>query len=183
MSRIGVMKIEIPEGVTVSFADSTVSVKGPKGELQLKVNPLLGVEITDGKVKVNRQNDEKFTKSIHGTIRALIKNMIEGVVKGYEVVLNLEGIGYRANLEGDKISMTLGYTHPINLDVPKELQVTIDDSTVIHISGIDKQLVGQFAAKIRAYRKPEPYKGKGVHYQGEQILRKTPRAVTAGAAA
>lgn len=173
MSRIGNKLITIPEKVTVEVADGNeVTVKGPKGSLTRTFSTLMDIAVEDGVVTVKRPNDDKHTKQLHGTTRALINNMVIGVSQGYSKELELVGIGFRANIKGKKLTMQVGYSHPCELDIPEGIDVTVDKNTNIKVSGIDKQAVGEFAADIRAVRKPEPYKGKGIRYVGEHIRRK-----------
>ncbi len=179
MSRIGKNPIQIPNGVTVEKRDNNlVHVKGPKGELQFTVHPAIKVEIADGKVVVTRANDLKMSKSLHGLSRTLIANMIEGVTKGFSKQLEIQGVGYRAALQGSKLVMSLGYSHPIEFQPPKGISITIDPEkkNILTIAGTDKQLIGEVAAKIRGWRKPEPYKGKGIRYVGEHVPRKAGKA-------
>ena len=173
MSRIGNKAITIPEGVELTIADGNeVTVKGPKGTLTRKFTPMMSIEVEDGTVKVVRPNEEKRTKQLHGTTRALLATMIEGTHTGYTKTLQIVGIGYRAALNGKKLTMNLGYSHPVEFDVPEDVEVTVPDATTINITGIDKQRVGQFAANVRAAKKPEPYGGKGVRYKDEHVRRK-----------
>ena len=173
MSRIGNKAITIPAGVELTIADGNeVTVKGPKGTLTRKFSPLMSIEVEDGTVKVVRPNEEKRTKQLHGTTRALLATMIEGTHAGYTKTLQIVGIGYRAALAGKKLTMNLGYSHPVEFDIPEDVEVTVPDATTINITGIDKQRVGQFAANVRAARKPEPYGGKGVRYKDEHVRRK-----------
>ena len=173
MSRIGNKAITIPEGVEISVAEGNeVTVKGPKGTLTKKFSPLMQIEMENGILTVKRPNEEKHTKQLHGTTRALINSMIIGVHTGFEKVLKIEGIGYRATMAGNKLTLNVGYSHPVEFEVPEDLKAELADATTIKISGIDKQKVGQFAANVRATRKPEPYKGKGIRYKDEIIRRK-----------
>lgn len=173
MSRIGLKPIDIPSGVEVKIGDNNlVEVKGPKGSLKEQLNPNMEIKIEDNKVLVNRPNDTKKYKSLHGLTRTLISNMIEGVTKGYSKKLEIVGTGYRAQKQGNKVVLNLGYSHPIELEEPKGIQVEVPAANQIVVNGIDKQLVGNFAAKIRDLRKPEPYKGKGIKYADEVIRRK-----------
>ena len=173
MSRIGNKAITIPAGVEVTIgAGNEVTVKGPKGTLTRQFNPNLSISIEAGVLTVARPNEEKHTKQLHGTTRALIFNMIEGVSKGYEKVLTIVGIGYRAAVGGNKLTLNVGYSHPVEIYFDKDLEVTCPSVTEIVVKGIDKQRVGELAANIRAVRKPEPYKGKGISYKGEKIRRK-----------
>ena len=172
MSRIGNRKIQIPEGVTVTVESNTVTVKGPKGELSYTFNKDITVTVKDNSVEVTRPNDLKLVKSLHGTTNALISNMIVGVSEGYKKELEIVGVGYRFNVQGNKINVNAGFSHPVVVEAPAELTVEQVNATEISISGIDKQKVSEFAANIRKLRKPEPYKGKGIRYKGEHIRRK-----------
>lgn len=172
MSRIGNKPILLPADVTVTVKNHTVDVKGPKGELTFDFNADINVEVVGNEVLVKRPNDTKWMKTIHGTTRALVHNMVEGVSKGFTKTLEINGVGYRAQLQGNKVVLSIGYSHQVELEIPQGLKVETPKATVINISGIDKQLVGQFAAEIREVRKPEPYKGKGIKYTDEHIRRK-----------
>lgn len=173
MSRIGNKLITIPAGVSVEVADGNeVTVKGPKGTLTRTFSTMMDIQVADGVVTVKRPNDAKHTKQLHGTTRALINNMVVGVSEGYAKELELVGIGFRAAVKGNKLTMQVGYSHASELDIPEGLTVTCGSATDVKVEGIDKQLVGEFAADIRAVRKPEPYKGKGIRYKGEHIRRK-----------
>ncbi len=173
MSRIGNKLITIPAGVTVEVADGNeVTVKGPKGTLTRTFSTMMDIQVADGVVTVKRPNDAKHTKQLHGTTRALINNMVVGVSEGYAKELELVGIGFRAAVKGNKLTMQVGYSHASELDIPEGLTVTCGSAADVKVEGIDKQLVGEFAADIRAVRKPEPYKGKGIRYKGEHIRRK-----------
>lgn len=181
MSRIGKNPITIPSGVTVEKREQNVlHVKGPKGELSLAVHPKIIVEIADGVLTCKRSSDSKTDKSLHGLSRTLIMNMVEGVTKGFEKKLEIQGVGYRAAVQGTKVNLTLGYSHPIEYQLPKGITLTIDPDkkNIMIIAGTDKQMVGEVAAQIRSYRKPEPYKGKGIRYLGEHITRKAGKAAT-----
>ena len=177
MSRIGLMPIAIPEGVEVSVEEGLVKVKGPKGELSEVVHPDMGIRIEDGKLFVTRPSDSREHRSLHGLTRALIANMVTGVTKGYEKVLEVRGVGYRAQVENGKLVLQVGYSHPVEV-TPRpgvSFEAGQDVNTrqpVIYVRGINKQVVGQQAAEIRKIRKPEPYKGKGIRYQGEQVRMK-----------
>ena len=173
MSRIGNKLITIPAGVTVEVADGNeVTVKGPKGTLTRTFSTMMDIQVADGVVTVKRPNDAKHTKQLHGTTRALLNNMVVGVSEGYAKELELVGIGFRAAVKGNKLTMQVGYSHASELDIPEGITVTCGSATDVKVEGIDKQLVGEFAADIRAVRKPEPYKGKGIRYKGENIRRK-----------
>ena len=172
MSRIGYKAIELPQGVEVSQSGNVVTVKGPKGTLSREISPLIKMNVTDSEVTFERENDDKKAKMVHGTTRANVNNMIEGVVNGFKKTLKLVGVGYRAQMQGKKLIVSAGYSHNVEMDVPEGLKVELPKNTQIIISGIDKQVVGQFAAEIRDIRKPEPYKGKGIKYDYEVIRRK-----------
>ncbi|HMR00906.1 MAG: 50S ribosomal protein L6 [Candidatus Gracilibacteria bacterium] len=179
MSRIGKLPIEIPSGVTVEIKDGNhVFVKGPKGELNVKIHEKINLEVKEGQVLVTRKDEEKFSMSLHGLSRTLINNLVEGVTKGFEKRLEINGVGYRANIQGRKAVLSLGFSHPVEYEAPEGIELAIDKDkkNVIIVSGIDKQVVGQVAAKIRSYRKPEPYKGKGIRYEGEMVRRKAGKA-------
>ncbi len=173
MSRIGLKPIPVPSGVEIKVGDgNVVTVKGPKGELKQELTPELTLEQKDGEVLVHRPTESKKHKSLHGLTRTLLYNMVEGVTKGYEKVLLIEGTGYRAAKNGKKLTLSLGYSHPIEMEDPSGIEVEVPQQTKIIIRGIDKQQVGNYAAVLRAFRKPEPYKGKGVRYENEVIRRK-----------
>lgn len=172
MSRIGRKELEVPKGVEVKVAAGVVRVKGPKGELSKSIHPRISVQVDNGRVRVGRASEDKADKALHGMVRNEIKNMVEGVSSGYERVLEISGVGFRAQVQGKKILLSLGYTHQIDFPLPAGIDAAIDKQTVVTLKGIDKQLVGQTAAKIRSFREPEPYKGKGVKYAGERIIRK-----------
>ena len=173
MSRIGLKPITLPAGVEVKVDDKNlVSVKGPKGELQEKVSSLLTVENKDGVVTVSRSIDAAEHRAQHGLARTLISNMVKGVTEGYEKKLLLVGVGYKAEKKGNKLVMNLGFSHPIELEDPEGITTEAPDATTVIVKGIDKAQVGNYAANIRAYRRPEPYKGKGIKYDGEVIRRK-----------
>lgn len=173
MSRIGNKTITIPSDVEVKVAaGNEVTVKGPKGTLVRSFNQLFELKIEDGVLTVVRPNDEKKTKQLHGTTRSLINNMVEGVSKGFKKELEISGIGYRAAMQGNKLVLNVGFSHPVEFSVPSDLSVSVDKTVNISIEGIDKQRVGEFAANVRATRKPEPYKGKGIRYKGEYVRRK-----------
>jgi large subunit ribosomal protein L6 len=176
MSRIGKLPIAVPAGVQVTLEGHTVAVKGPKGQLSLAVHPAITVQVQDGKVVCTRGTDEKFHRALHGLTRSLVNNMVAGVLKGFERRLELVGVGYRASMLGNNLNLALGYSHPILFPVPTGIKIDVKDQTQITVSGIDKQLVGAVAAKIRGFRPPEPYKGKGVKYAEERIRRKAGKA-------
>lgn len=173
MSRIGNKAITIPAGVTVEIkAGNEVTVNGPKGTLTRTFNPILGIEVNEGILTVSRPNEEKHTKQLHGTTRALLANMVEGVSTGFTKELELVGIGFRVTLKGKTLTLKVGYSHLVEFEVEEGLTVECPNETSIKISGIDKQRVGEFAANVRAVRRPEPYKGKGIRYKGENVRRK-----------
>ena len=170
MSRIGIKPITLPAGVEVKVGDANIiTVKGPKGELQEKVSDLLKVEVNDGVVTVSRDGDKR---SQHGLARTLINNMVVGVTEGYSKKLQLVGVGYKAEKKGNKLVMNLGYSHPVELPDPDGITTEVPDATTVVVNGIDKAMVGNYAADIRAWRRPEPYKAKGIRYEGEIIRRK-----------
>ncbi len=173
MSRIGKKPIEIPSGVTVTINGNTVTVKGPKGELTQSFNPDMDIKLEDNVLTVARPSDSKEHRSLHGTTRSLLFNMVEGVSKGFEKTLELVGVGYRAQKQGNKLVLNVGYSHPVEI-VPEEknLEIEVPANTKIVVKGINKEHVGALAANIRAVRPPEPYKGKGIRYEGEYIRRK-----------
>ena len=172
MSRIGKLPIEVPEGVTVDVKPGEVSVKGPRGELKQVISPAMKVEVTDGTVTVSRPTDRGEHRALHGLTRSLIANMVEGVTNGYERRLEIQGVGYRAALKGRNLELALGYSHPVPMDAPEGIEYEVPQPTEVVVRGIDKQLVGEMAARIRRHRPPEPYKGKGIRYAGEQVTRK-----------
>lgn len=172
MSRIGRLPIEVPAGVTVSVDGREVAVKGPKGELTLTVSNPIEVAIEDGQVLVSRPDDERASRSLHGLTRTLISNNIIGVTQGYTKGLEVVGTGYRVAQKGDSVEFALGFSHPVLIDPPAGITLTVEGTNKLTVSGIDKQAVGEAAANIRKIRKPEPYKGKGVRYAGEVVRRK-----------
>jgi len=172
MSRIGRKPIEIPEGVEVDVQPGSVKVKGPKGELDQAVNREMKVVLDDGTVKVERPTDRGEHRALHGLTRSLIANMVEGVTDGFERRLESQGVGYRAQLKGKNLEMALGFSHPVSIEAPAGIDFEVPQPTEIVVRGIDKQLVGETAARIRKSRPPEPYKGKGVRYAGEYVARK-----------
>lgn len=175
MSRIGNAPIVIPAGVEVKLDGNTVTVKGPKGELTRTVHQNMKVEIEGAEIKVTRPNDQKENRSLHGLTRTLIANMVEGVTNGYSKQLEVNGVGYRSSVEGNKLVLNIGYSHPVEMPFPDGVKAEVNDK-IITISGIDKQKVGQFAAEVREKRPPEPYKGKGIKYVDEHIRRKEGKA-------
>lgn len=180
MSRIGFAPIPVPSGVQVAISDSMVNVKGPKGELSQRVVGELEVVQQDSVLEVRRNSEEKFHRSLHGLTRTLINNMIVGVTTGFRKDLEIAGVGYRAALEGKTLVLSVGYSHPVRMQPPDGITYVVESPTRLSVQGIDKQAVGEQAAKIRAVRKPEPYKGKGIKYANEVIRRKAGKAGKAG---
>ena len=177
MSRIGNSPISVPAGVDVKVAENNlVTVKGPKGELTKKFSEELGIKVEDGVIKVTRPSEDKKHKSLHGLTRTLISNMVEGVTNGYSKTLEIDGVGYRAKKQGKEVVLTLGFSHSVVVAETDSIKLDVPQPNQIVISGIDKQAVGQFAAEVREKRPPEPYKGKGIHYLGEHIIRKEGKA-------
>ena len=172
MSRIGKQPIQLPDGVEVDVKPSEVTVKGPKGELSQQIVPDMKVKLDDGIVTVERPTDRGEHRALHGLTRSLIANMVVGVTDGYERRLEIQGVGYRAQLKGKALEMSLGYSHPVNIPAPDGIEFEVPQPTEVIVRGIDKQLVGEMAARIRKSRPPEPYKGKGVRYAGEHVTRK-----------
>ena len=172
MSRVGKMPIAIPSGVNIDVAENNkVTVKGPKGTLERVLPSILTVKVEDGQIKVERPNDEKETKALHGLTRSLINNMVVGVTDGYKKTLEINGVGYRAQKQGKKLTLSLGYSHPVEMEDPDGIETKVVDNK-IEVEGIDKEKVGQYAAVIRDKNRPEPYKGKGIKYSDEVIRRK-----------
>ncbi|MDA0986483.1 MAG: 50S ribosomal protein L6 [Bacteroidetes bacterium] len=181
MSRLGNRPVGILQGVKVQLQNNLIQVIGPKGQLVANISPKILVEISEKEVSIKRSNDNKFEKALHGTTRAIVSNMIKGVTEGYTKKLELVGVGYRAEMKGKVLVLQLGFSHPIVFKSPEEITITTPTQTNIIITGVDKQLVGLVAAKIRSFRQPEPYKGKGVKYDTEIIRRKAGKtAATAG---
>jgi len=172
MSRIGKLPIEIPKGVEVKVDNNTVTIKGPLGQLSQKIPADIQVKIENNLLKVERKNDLKQTKALHGLIRSLLNNHIVGVTSGWTKKLQLVGVGYRANLKGNTLVLSLGFSHDVNFDLPNDVKAKVDQQVKIELTGIDKQKVGQVAAVIRSLKPPEPYKGKGIRYEDEEIIRK-----------
>ncbi|RMF58985.1 MAG: 50S ribosomal protein L6 [Calditrichaeota bacterium] len=172
MSRVGRSPIVLPDGVEVKVGKGKVSVKGPKGELSTNVEPALKVEVNDGQIVVSRPNDSRRFRSLHGLYRSLVANMVQGVTQGFEKKLEIVGVGYRSEMKNGRLILQLGYSHPIVFVPPEGIEVVVENQTSIAVRGINKELVGQVAAKIRSFRPPEPYKGKGIKYIDEQIRRK-----------
>ena len=177
MSRIGKLPVTVPAGVEVKLEDGEVLVSGPKGKLRQSIlTGVVEVQLTDGRVVVARKGDAKSHRSAHGLTRTLIANMVEGVTKGFRKSLEISGVGYRVAKSGERLNLSLGYSHPVTFEAPKGVALTVEGQNKIHVDGIDKQAVGQVAADIRRLRKPEPYKGKGIRYEGERIRKKLGKA-------
>ena len=172
MSRIGRKPIVVPDGVTVEIRPGSVAVRGPKGELQERVSPEMSVKQEDGQVIVSRPTDRGDHRALHGLTRTLVANMVTGVTQGFEKRLEIQGVGYRAALRGRDLEMQLGFSHPVTVKAPDDITFEVPQPTQIVVSGISKQRVGEIAAQIRKWRPPEPYKGKGIRYQGEHVIRK-----------
>ena len=182
MSRIGRMPIALPAGVEVVQEGSLIRVRGPLGELQREIHPEVTVERTDGSLRVIRPSDEPRHRALHGLTRSLVANMVTGVTTGFTKALEISGVGYRAQLQGTKLVLALGYSHPVEVNPPDGISFQLETPTKVAVFGADKELVGQTAAYIRARRKPEPYKGKGIRYAGEVVLRKAGKAGKVGGA-
>ena len=176
MSRIGRLPITVPSGVDVTIAGREVTIKGPKGTLSRSLHPDMSVKQEDGSIVVTRPTEQKTHKQLHGLTRTLVNNMVVGVTDGYRKSLEITGVGYRAAKVGEKLQLNLGYSHPIEIAPPTGISFEVENPTHLAVLGIDKELVGQVAAQVRSTRKPEPYKGKGVRYQGERVLRKAGKA-------
>ena len=172
MSRIGKKPVAIPGGVTASIEEGVLNVKGPKGALTLGLSDFIDYKVVGEEIQVKPANDTKQARSYWGMQRTLVSNLVEGVTEGFSKTLEITGVGYRAKAQGSKLNLQLGFSHDVNIDVPQGIEVKTPDQTTVIISGIDKQAVGQLAAEIRRWRKPEPYKGKGIKYQGEYVFRK-----------
>ncbi|UOE94265.1 50S ribosomal protein L6 [Alkalihalobacillus sp. LMS39] len=172
MSRIGKKPVEIPSGVTVTLNDNTITVKGPKGELTRNLHPDMIVKVEENELTVERPSDQKEHRALHGTTRSIVSNMVEGVTKGYEKGLELIGVGYRATKSGQKLVLNVGYSHPVEIVPEAGIEIEVPSNTKVLVKGIDKERVGAIAANIRSVRLPEPYKGKGIRYEGEYVRRK-----------
>jgi large subunit ribosomal protein L6 len=181
MSRIGKLPVTLPGGVDVKIGDGEVHVKGPKGELRQHIlTNAVSIKLEDGQLRVERKSDERLHRAAHGLTRTLIANMVEGVSKGFRKSLEIQGVGYRAAKAGENLNLSLGYSHPVTYHAPKGITLSVEGTNKIHVDGIDKQQVGQVAAEIRSLRAPEPYKGKGVRYEGERVRKKLGKAGKAG---
>ena len=176
MSRIGKKPVPIPQGVKVQLAGAKLHVEGPKGKLDLNVHPRMKVVVADGRIAVERPTNIPQDRSLHGLTRSLIANMVKGVTEEFSKTLEIEGIGFKAQLQGKNLQLMLGFSHPIDFAIPEGIKIEVPKPTTVVVKGVDKVLVGQVAANIREFFKPEPYKGKGIHYLGEQIRRKAGKA-------
>ena len=172
MSRIGKKPVTVPKGVTVDLQGSTVAVKGPRGELRRSLHPEMKLALSDGVFTVERPSEDKRHKALHGLTRTLVQNMVEGVSKGFSKTLEIQGVGYKAEAKPYGVNLIVGYSHPVKYEAPKGIKISVENNTVVKIEGADKEVVGQVAAELRSVRPPEPYKGKGIRYQGEQVRRK-----------
>lgn len=183
MSRIGKKPVPLAKGVKATVTDHLVKIEGPKGKLELKVHPLISVKLEDGKeLIVTRPNDERQSKALHGLTRSLLNNMVIGVTDGYKKTLEIQGVGYKAEMKGKNLVLSVGYAHTVTVAIPSDVSVQMEGTNKIHVSGSDKQAVGEFAAQVRKIRKPEPYKGKGIRFEGEAVKIKPGKAF-AGAGA
>jgi large subunit ribosomal protein L6 len=172
MSRIGKKPVTVPKGVTLDLQGQVVAVKGPKGELRRSLHPEMQLALNDGTLTVARPSDDKKHKALHGLTRTLVQNMVDGVSKGFSKTLEIQGVGYKAEAKPYGVNLIVGFSHPVKYEAPKGIKISVENNTVVKIEGADKEKVGQVAAELRAVRPPEPYKGKGVRYQGEQVRRK-----------
>ena len=172
MSRIGKKPVTVPQGVTLDLKGSEVAVKGPKGELRRQLHPEMQLALANGIFTVTRPSEEQKHKALHGLTRTLVQNMIDGVSKGFTKTLEIQGVGYKAEAKPYGVNLVVGFSHPVKYEAPKGIKISVENNTVVKIEGADKEIVGQVAAELRAVRPPEPYKGKGVRYQGEQVRRK-----------
>ena len=172
MSRIGKKPVAVPKGVTLELQGNTVAVKGPKGELRRTLHSAMQLSLADGNFTVARPSDEPKHKALHGLSRTLVQNMIDGVTKGFSKTLEIQGVGYKAEAKPYGVNLIVGYSHPVKYEAPKGIKISVENNTVVKIEGADKEAVGQVAAELRSVRPPEPYKGKGIRYQGEQVRRK-----------
>jgi large subunit ribosomal protein L6 len=172
MSRIGKKPVVIPKGVTVQVQENTVAVKGTRGELRRSLHPDMKLALANDQFTVERPSEEKRHKALHGLTRTLVQNMVEGVSKGFSKTLEIQGVGYKAEAKPYGVNLIVGYSHPVKYEAPKGIKISVDNNVVVKIEGADKELVGQVAAELRSVRPPEPYKGKGIRYQGEQVRRK-----------
>lgn len=180
MSRVGKQPVQIPAGVQVAVETGVVTVKGPKGQTSTRFDPQMTVEVADGEVRVSRPTDLPRHRALHGLTRSLIANMVQGVTEGYERALEIHGVGYRAEQKGRDLSLNLGFSHPVRFPAPEGITLEAETPTLVKVRGVDKQLVGEVAARIRRIRPPEPYKGKGIRYVGEHVRRKAGKSTVAG---
>jgi large subunit ribosomal protein L6 len=172
MSRIGRKPVVLPKGVTLQVEENTVAVKGPRGELRRTLHPEMQLALADGEFTVTRPSDDKRHRALHGLTRTLVQNMVDGVSKGFSKSLEIQGVGYKAEAKPYGVNLIVGFSHPVKYEAPKGIKITVDNNTLVKIEGPDKELVGQVAAELRSFRPPEPYKGKGIRYVGEQVRRK-----------
>ncbi|MCH7908244.1 MAG: 50S ribosomal protein L6 [Candidatus Hydrogenedentes bacterium] len=176
MSRVGKLPVPVPDGVKIDLKDSHLKVTGPKGTLERDFDPCITVHVGEGEILVTRSTDQREHRAKHGLTRALINNMVLGTTQGFEKILEIQGVGYRASMQGKNLNLALGFSHPVTVEPPEGIELTVEGTNVIKVTGIDKQQVGQVAAQIRAWRKPEPYKGKGIRYRNEYVRRKAGKA-------
>jgi len=172
MSRIGKKPVTLPKGVTLDLQGQVVAVKGPKGELRRTLHPEMRLALADGVLTVARPSEDKRHKALHGLTRTLVQNMVDGVAKGFNKTLEIQGVGYKAEAKPYGVNLIVGFSHPVKYEAPKGIKISVENNTVVKIEGADKEIVGQVAAELRAVRPPEPYKGKGIRYQGEHVRRK-----------
>ncbi len=172
MSRIGKKPVPVPKGVSTTLDGRILTVKGPKGELRRTLHPEMVLAVEDGTITVTRPSDEKRHKALHGLTRSLVNNMVEGVTRGFSRTLEIQGVGYKAEAKPYGVNLLVGYSHPVQYKAPEGVKISVENNTVVRIEGADKEAVGQVAAELRGFRPPEPYKGKGIRYQGEQVRRK-----------
>ena len=172
MSRIGKKPVTVPKGVTLDLQGQEVAVKGPKGELRRALHPEMRLALADGSFIVSRPSDDKRHKALHGLTRTLVQNMVDGVSKGFSKTLEIQGVGYKAEAKPYGVNLIVGFSHPVKYEAPKGIKISVENNTTVKIEGADKEAVGQVASELRAVRPPEPYKGKGIRYQGEQVRRK-----------
>lgn len=177
MSRIGKQPVVLPAGISAKVADGAVTLKGPKGELTQKIPETVAVALDGSVLNITRQGEDKQSRADHGTIRALLQNMVVGLKEGYSRELEIQGVGFKASISGKQLTLNVGYSHPVDYTVPEGITVAVTDGTQLKVSGVDKQLVGQVSARIRSFRPPEPYKGKGVRYKNERVRRKAGKTV------
>lgn len=179
MSRVGKAPIDVPSGVDIKKEGTRVTVKGPKGELSRELSPRIDIEIANGKIVVSRRSDDRIDRSMHGLVRSLLANMVKGVTDGFERTLEIQGVGYKAQKKGNDVELALGFSHPVLVKPEPGVEIDVINPTRLVVKGIDKEKVGLMAAHIRAYREPEPYKGKGIRYEGEYVRRKAGKAAKA----